>query len=70
MLDLAEQKQIPQSVQGTYQPTDKKTLRLLSNDEKEGKKKGFASYKYCSFVIVSKDFNNDSNYHRLYHYHQ
>jgi len=42
MLDLAEQKQIPQSVQGTYQPTDKKTVRLIykkiSNDEKEGKK--------------------------------
>lgn len=30
MLDLAEQKQIPQSVQGTFQPIDKKTVRPFS----------------------------------------
>lgn len=73
MLDLAEQKQIPQSVQVTFQPIDKKTVRPLSK-RRFGilwkQEKGFTSYKYGSFVIVSKDFNNNRNHHSLNHYHQ
>ena len=73
MLDLAEQKQIPQSAQVTFQPIDKRKLWglfLLTRRFGILYESRSTSYKYCSSVIVSKDFNNDSNYHGLYHYHQ